>query len=752
MLTATLIIPASGSVISFPSVPTTAKAFSTTTKHTTIESSFRTTHSLTTASVTTSHRAKSSSTSVACSYWSSRRSSTRRSHLSTATSTVTSSTQTANVTSAAAAANGGGNETSGSLDKGQVVGISVGVTAAAAVALGVIVLARYYRRRKRGSVFGFVPLGDSKSNKKQDRDSDSWIAYQIRSPLNPNPPPPPTAYNPSSWRPDTIGLAVSPPPRRDGMSRTPNRPMSKLLPEKLDLSLSWPRGYSAPENKAATLQVPSIPPRLASFEDRNKPQPPPPLNLHIPRETSLMQALPAQTGRESMMTEFEEDGAGQLESSRIWRPPSALPPSDAPYYVADKHGNWVLRDPRRSRDPAQKESSARSGNDFRPTVEAAGPGEILPQTRDQAPAVIAPTYHNLPLFSNPHQSHSNLLPPLFVSAPNPQPAPKTVPYKTRAASTDSDVTVFSTSSDDMNDPSPPEEPPSNLSPVAESPHPGGGVSPVTYPKIHDRVPSSAAAAPVRPPPRSSMRPPRSNQAPYFPPGQPSPTLGMMRPPPPTARGPYSAPPRGRPPYANPAAVRTGSPSVRMLEPSPEPDDRSRLPSAQQRGPYPAFVPNRTSFQRASGNFQPPQAPPYPSFSEPSRQISNRYPPFPVNPSRPPPQPTNTRYLQPVPSQVPRSQEGPPHPPPAPFAGGNRPSTPELGAPAGSLLQKRLGTDRAANMTLPTDTPSHEGKWKRKSSLSAAAGPATPKRPDGTPATPTWMTPTRRGDDLFLSVQ
>ncbi|KAL6865915.1 hypothetical protein ACO1O0_002014 [Amphichorda felina] len=44
------------------------------------------------------------------------------------------------------------------------------------------------------------------------------------------------------------------------------------------------------------------------------------------------------------MTEFEEDeGPSSMSSEgQIWRPPSMAPSSAAPYYVADKNGNWVL--------------------------------------------------------------------------------------------------------------------------------------------------------------------------------------------------------------------------------------------------------------------------------------------------------------------------------------------------------------------------------------------------------------------------
>jgi hypothetical protein len=73
----------------------------------------------------------------------------------------------------------------------------------------------------------------------------------------------------------------------------------------------------------------------------------------------------------------------------------------------------------------------------------------------------------------------------------------------------------------------------------------------------------------------------------------------------------------------------------------------------------------------------------------------------------------------------------------------------------SLLAKRLGSDRAANMVLPTtNRTSTQDRWHRRDLLSPDHI-VTPGRPNDLPATPTWMprlTPTRRGEELFLNVQ
>lgn len=80
----------------------------------------------------------------------------------------------------------------------------------------------------------------------------------------------------------------------------------------------------------------------------------------------------------------------------------------------------------------------------------------------------------------------------------------------------------------------------------------------------------------------------------------------------------------------------------------------------------------------------------------------------------------------------------------------------------SLLAKRLGTSRAANMALPvpqaTTGSSSQNKWLRQGQQDQQQQPSTPQmppppqQPAELPATPVWkprLTPTRRGDDLYL---
>jgi hypothetical protein len=279
------------------------------------------------------------------------------------------------------------------------------------------------------------------------------------------------------------------------------------------------------------------------------------------------------------------------------------------------------------------------------------------------------------------------------------------------------------------------------------------------------------------------------------------------------------PTRGRAPVNNPGLLRTGSPTMRAVEPSPEPDERDQLPSSQahQRrvsppslGPQPAFP--GPGFDQ-SRNRPPHQALDYRNPS--NRPLSNRYPAF--RAPRPHLHPLDTRMQQqphtysqaqplaqpyyrplsqsaqqhrqsfPRPPQPPPPQPQPPavstaaaglassagpepdrHPsgPPLPTFDYHSPSSARTVSTASSLLAKRLGTDRAVGMAL-AQPGSSRPKWHRNDGYGpgndelfftadpAGLGPYTPRRPGDLPSTPTWvprLTPTRRGDDLYLNVQ
>ncbi|KAM3503229.1 hypothetical protein MY11210_008801, partial [Beauveria gryllotalpidicola] len=373
---------------------------------------------------------------------------------------------------------------------------------------------------------------------------------------------------------------------------------------------------------------------------------------------------------------------------------------------------------------------------------------------------------------------------------------------------------------------------------------GGGASPVSYPRItgcctpaprdHAVLPGSSA---LPPPPRMALLS-----------SQPSPTLGsvttphqghangasfqrqplpsstyhgaleaargdmargrgrggpmmMMRPPPSDMlRDPTTL----LPPPQIPQHPRTGSPTMRIVEPSPEPDpahptttttaapprdDRCLLPSASittrppRRRP-PSHLPHPFPMYPLRRNPPPPQQ------HQPDPAPSLCTAPFSSSSSSPPPSPSPrhrgdknnnnsssrsslSRYPgHPMPIPQPYKPRASPSPSPRaallrsdydPAAHDN--SSQEALADtssSSSLLAKRLGSTRAADMALPTQrNRERERRWQQQQQQQAGEG-RTQKRTQDTeylatpelPSTPTWvprLTPTRRGEDLVLNV-
>ncbi|KAH7148649.1 hypothetical protein EDB81DRAFT_469889 [Dactylonectria macrodidyma] len=939
-ITATLVIPTSGGIVTFPPVKThTSTRYTTSITSMTISSytSLPTTLVMetssappmhtrsTTTSMTTAIRSTSSSFPPIFS------SDTAINPLPTTIDQSSTATESATGTSTStAAAAGGGNgdkadddDGDKSLSRDQVAGISVGVLAAAGLAIGAIVIARYYRRRKYPTLKnGFLPMRDTWGYKPDRSDSErtnSWIAHQIRPPLDSFPPPPvpayarPTAsYRRSKYRPDAIGLAISPAYSRATPLTATSRRMSRLLPAKpvlpvLPLNISkkgsspplpqdeWPgpQHHGGPSRQD---NPPRLPPLevgpSASMKSPTESKPPPlaPPKLQIQTSNTVIAAPSSNYQRESTVTEFEDDGRVSMSpSAQVWRPPPTTPHSAGTYYVADQYGNWVLGDSRSvtqaggsqnavPQPPPKDNVIIPPGGD--PKGKAA---EIAsPLSAEALKTSLAPPAE---IVSGAWQASNSLQRPMGPRAPPPPnpsfPAQYSAPIQvqsitrrnssnrrsltrnlTRArTSGSSDVTTISTSSNDSAlDPSPPLEPQGNLSPVVESPQSGTGRSPVAYPKIPTRDPRRISAAMaqglnVRPGADKKAAPPPTRPMVYYPPGQPSPTLGMMLPPSVPGMASRWAPKVGRKPVTNPAAHRSGSPTMRMVEPSPEPEEQGPDPPPKSRAPafffaptYPQPLANSQPSQhgRSDSNAnqpvtQPHQVPvqrpfqyqnqqqrPYqPQYqqqqqqqSQPPPQPQRQYHPYqpglqqPQQPQRQP-QPQNQyqphqqqtqqtqqqRYQQyqqqiqqqqkyqqqpqmqrpyyqqsqqPQPQQQlrqsqqhqrpqrPQRQPGddldqyqwhPLHPPrrPNPDHDPARTSGQSSSSAASSLLAKRLGPGRAANMVIPTDPA--RGKWRLDNSSSQDE--STSGRDSSLPATPTWLprlTPTRRGKDLFLNVQ
>ncbi|KFA77052.1 hypothetical protein S40288_07478 [Stachybotrys chartarum IBT 40288] len=756
IITATLIFPPSGSGII--TVPPVTNPIPVPTQ--------------TTTSTSTSARSSSSSSRIpSSSAPSALPSSAISSFTSSASTTLLTATQESSTSTESSSATPGAGEeeqdeanedgTSDELGTGQIIGISIGVSAATAFAVLAIFLARYYRKRRYpGLKTGFFPRRDTfgyYSDKKPTNDSNPWLAQQITAPLEPFPAPPSNAYNRSSWRPSAIGLAISPPQYRErAESPIPPRRTSKLLPAKPTMALPT-RTTPSPTSHASPTQAPPAPaqPSVQPFASPGQPssQRPARPKLQIPQENPLTKPPPPRlilNERESTLTEFEEDGARSLTSPSglVWKLPSAGPLSASTIYVSDKAGNWILKDPKtysvtEAKEPPLMSPTAAATSEMKPAAaqarslfaRAAAGLEALPETATSrersaqaslAPAAeITPTA-GLPRGSSVYSQSSSVPQPLFSFQPNPtssasaqRPGPTVLIARPRTESESSGATHITTSSEDCSsDPSPPAvEQQSNLSPVAESPYSGSGRSPVSYPKIPGRgrngVPRESVAARAGPPPSSAFT--------YSPPGQPSPTLGLglqQQASAASARLSVYNNSKGKSPMHNPGLVRNGSPTMRIVRPSPEPDDRTQLPSSRPRPPYQAYP-----------GYLPDEQPP-PQQRQPQPQQQSQQKPLPQVPH------LETRNF-PLPPLTVDYQS---------------PASERTVSNTSSLLAKRLGSDRAANMAIPTNTA--DPRWRRDGLLSPEAM-ATPKHTGDLPATPTWMprlTPTRRGDDLFLNVQ
>ncbi|KAL7949585.1 hypothetical protein V8C42DRAFT_341534 [Trichoderma barbatum] len=689
----------------------------------------------------------------------------------TFTGASTSATETSTSTNVPDGIFGGQGEkkASASLSTGQVAGIAIGcITGVGFIGFGIAVFCRCLRKRRsrfgRKMRKGGRPLRDSWNSGAEKGPhggggTDSWIANQLRAPLDPGPMPVPTKswYNRASWRPSAIGLAISPGNTRDATrATTPTsaRPLSKLLPAKpvmnqgpprLEVSLPSRDGdshfgaaaiigaaaasaaagavmsgaiakSSSPKPKAQAKAYPITQPMARpairepkipepSIRPRNltppgKPQPPSPLRLIIPKTGNFKPFIPAVTRHDSSTTEFEEDGRSSLSpGGQIWRPPSADPHTAAPYYVADRSGNWRLGDPARALEIAELEASispltaapksaapklvaglglatgaagalalvkAASQRRENRAVEASKAAE---QSRQSALGITMPPEQTIravePSLSSDEeiqeQEQQPYAPrPLFSGNGNSSNFPRRSSTHRRSStrsltrprikSTDSGVTNISTSTDDTDLRSPLEQP-GNLSPVVESPRslrPGRGRSPTQYPKIpaslNAAVPSpgnlnsDVAAAKGGAVTTGYSKPTAMGDRP----AQPSPSFGA-----PLAAGTMSSDgnmPRqqgkkfmGPRAVESPGAVRTGSPMMRAEASMSRPDERyyQRPRSQVLQQAGPSSQPGPSSRPYPQQQLQQQQQYPAPAYQRPP---SNNY----SIPYRLPPHPTAYR--------------------------------------------------------------------------------------------------------------
>ncbi|KAK2681135.1 hypothetical protein RAB80_002928 [Fusarium oxysporum f. sp. vasinfectum] len=769
----------------------------------------------------------------------------------TSTYTSTSSSESETTTDVQGGAGGAGgaskdedSDDSDKLSTEQVAGISVGVLAAVGVAVGAIVLARYYRRRKYPQIkTGFLPMRDTwgyKPDRSDNGGHNSWMVHQLRPDLDPtNHPPPPPTSNRRSVKPETIGVALSPPPssRNTAVHTSPLRRLSKLLPAKPtipDLSVGDTNDKPLPllhaeqadgrRQDAGHLsrdESSSIPPptlAAAAWTGRSKPTPPAPLKLQIPQAEKPAGPAVRMSNRESNVTEFEEDrtSISPNANTQVWRPPTT-PLSATTYYVADQYGNWVLGNPKRAsviargsqdskvsqegaprppnNDNAPLGSAERSG-----TRSLAPPAEIIPGGAPSRPGGPRPQYPS-PFFSS--QSH----PRRSASNRRSMTRPLTRP---REDSSSSSATIITTSTESSSSiPSVAPEQQVSLSPVVESPQSVRARQ--QQPQIPPRDPRRASQMGN---PGVSVNPraaPPTRQVVYSPPGQPSPTLGLMQPPSAyyaalQSKAQLNAQPQQKPQSAvqsmQPAdntGTQAASSTMRIVEPSPEPDETTEPANVKEDQiraspfyfdpPYPQPLHSRQTPQhrRSASGPQPQQYQPYqrpPSFQPsprqqqaawqpPTQRIPPTYPPFqqqqPLQSyqrtfphQQPYQQPQMYPSFQPRPGQqhYPRSTGGYQSFQPYPAAQQTQihPSQYQSYRPPQSMNPSLVHSDSQDSLLakrVGLDRAAGMTIGTDKTGTSKWNRDIQNKTPPNLPLSPHWqptLTPTRRGDDLVLNVQ
>lgn len=161
-------------------------------------------------------------------------------------------------------------------------------------------------------------------------------------------------------RPDTIGLAIS--PEGSGMQGAAARPGESTVAA----NIPHAPAVAAREYSPSPPPIPPLSPlrTQSNFnffpphhqQQHSQPQDQqhkPALTLDIPppkptqpnRSSTISDnRIPFGGGRDSVVTEFAEDGETSAGpgSAQIWRPPNTDPQSSTTYYVADRWGNWVL--------------------------------------------------------------------------------------------------------------------------------------------------------------------------------------------------------------------------------------------------------------------------------------------------------------------------------------------------------------------------------------------------------------------------
>lgn len=730
-LTATLVLPPSGlPTLLPPTPPHTTLLTSSTSKGTRTTSRTRTSS----PSLTSTSKISSETTSIVTSSFS--------------TSTSASTSASALASSPTPSATSEPSSTT-RLAPAQIAGITVGIAGAIAIAGGAILLARCMRRKRYPDYESEKPFfehdnGTGSSDPLGPRGSR---IFHISPPM----------LRTSRYRPDFIPRATPPIPQ----GVRPERPIQPANIDRSTIGLAITRPRSLiPPNPSPKIYSPAMSsPRAVEVPLERKPSkllpPRPALTIEIPPNTVTASAPtsqgPLMKDRASTMTNmtaFADLDSEAAEGEQVWRPPPTDPQSATTLYVADKYGNWVLSNGHRQSQIAQIVEAVELDTH---TLLTKSPIEKQEEAEKMTAAVSAATV--LPRVPQPAfllRDPANWTNSQSSSLYSQGSAGRQTGRRTSSgrnsgsrsrksnggvsinrSDSKASATTIQTSSTGGNDDGFARENDiarlSQLSPVEESPTPATGRSRVTYPKILGRL--DGATIRYVPPPKR----PRFAGLPL---AQPSPTLGIY---------PVEGSPSAYPLPLNPRRdQRIGS----GFTPEPPNIEVFPLQNIARSGEAPRPEPYR---QSGSAFVRPTK--PY-GYVNPRQQDQPREPRTPTQQSVPTftPSPLSAEKMSPTPPPPGIMARGRPHVAFQRVVSGTSFRT--VSSTASSLLAKRIGSDRAATFALDPKGE-HAYQWRQQGGGGNLLSPDIVS-PRGTlPQTPIWkpkLTPTRRGDDLFLNVQ
>lgn len=682
------------------------------------------------------------------------------------------------------------------LTKPQIVGVAVASVGVGAAALGLILLFACFKRRKakRDRDSDLLPFQSDPSNfvknanyAKSTKSSKSKFGFSpfrpagrrdlgpgatsngVAAKIPPRVPPrldtqSPHMFSRRSLRPDTIGIAISP------ENQVQRQRTSKLLPEKPSLKLQ-------------------MPPRAANNPGVG------------PSGLSFSQPAPSQVPRQSTATQFEEDSPDDDEGSpEFSRARDTWGRADADEQLETAIGNWqTIRTVNPNPPPAAFFVTGGDGNHWRQARDSSNnpntpeyyvkplalgrgvgsfsqprrPDEYPRATRQQssspldvfpAPPTSPPNAPKLKIPTGPYTATSSVYSTRTSSLPAGERSPlsrqqkkykQVGPYDTHKSA--GSMTSFDSDSA-FNSPTPktPHTGEGPLSPVAELESPASGRSPVSYPKIPKlgRLPES--------------------------------TIRMIPPPPQPDFGAMAAKP-WRMAELEAARKRRDEEFETQREPYQTPEAAPNQRQQTQRQDYPerrhslielqlplqgprTLLPERTSSRSRHNAAIPPSNPGLGSLPSQNRQFQ---------PQRGQTTPQIGLPIGPRPKRLPGPGNQPGFTqPPITFTRSSSAlshiSEGSSNTSNVSLLAKRRGEQKAAALTL--NDSAKGGKWRvlKEGDIEAAKSPTwRPMLGNGNaqaaertrilertepvelPGTPGWvprLTPTRRGDELFISVQ